>query len=158
LGTEAGERRRVAKPIVVLEGFRHIQRFRVAFRDIDMMQHANHTAYVRWAEAQRSDYFIENFHDVVNGDRGMILVRIDFVYERQIRLREQIAMGCRIARVGTRSFDFAYEVWSEDAGARCATGVTTMVAYNYPAEASISVPSEWREAIRAYEIQKPAGI
>jgi acyl-CoA thioester hydrolase len=142
----------------VLEGFRHIQRFRVGFRDIDMMQHVNHASYVRWAESQRSDYFIDNFHDVVNGERGMILVRIDFVYERQIRLRENVAIGCRVSRVGTRSFDFSYEIWSEDANARCATGVTTMVAYNYPADSSISVPTDWRKAIIDYEMQQPAGM
>jgi acyl-CoA thioester hydrolase len=142
----------------MLEEFRNIQRFRVSFRDIDMMQHVNHTAYVRWAEAQRSDYFIENFGDVVNGERGMILVRIEFVYERQITLRENVAIGCRVSRVGTRSFDFSYEIWSEDAAVRCATGVTTMVAYDYPSNRSIPVPTAWRDAIRNYEAQPPSGL
>lgn len=142
----------------MLEGYRFIQRFRVLFRDIDMMQHVNHTAYIRWAEAQRSDYFMENFGEIVNGERGMILVRIEFVYEQQVALRENIAMGCRISRFGTRSFDFSYEVWSEDRQVRCAGGVTTLVAYDYTKRESIAVPAHWRQKAQAYEPQLPSGL
>jgi acyl-CoA thioesterase FadM len=39
--------------------YRHINRFRVPFCDVDMMQHVNHASYVVWAQTARPEYFDE---------------------------------------------------------------------------------------------------
>ena len=36
--------------------------------------------------------------------------------------------------------------------------MTTVVAYDYRAAASIAIPEEWHEKIAAYEIKLPDGI
>lgn len=76
-----------------------------------MMRHVNNVAYIRWTETMRSEYFAQVMHVPVNGDHGMIQATINFTYERQLLYREQIAIGCRIPRIGTKSFDFYYEIW-----------------------------------------------
>ena len=135
----------------MLDGFPLVSRFTVPFADIDMMQHVNNVAYIRWAEMMRSEYYARVAGETINGVHGIIQATIDFTYERQLAYRERIAVGCRISRIGTKSFDFAYEVWSEDHQHRAAHGITTMVAFDFTANATIAVPDRWRTAIAAFE-------
>ena len=50
----------------MLEGFPLISRFTVPFADIDMMQHVNNVAYIRWAEMMRSEYFARVMRVTIN--------------------------------------------------------------------------------------------
>jgi len=135
----------------MLEGFPLVSQFTVPFADVDMMQHVNNVAYIRWCEMMRAEYFAQVMNVPINGDRGIIQANIHFTYERQLRYREQIAIGIRISRIGTKSWDFQYEIWSETHGHRVAHGTTTVVAYDFVARKSMPVPQGWRDAIAAYE-------
>jgi len=139
----------------MLDDYRWITRLQVRFNEIDMMQHVNHTAYIRWAEAVRADYFDAVIGEPANGEHGMILVKATFSYERQLRIRERVAIGTRISRIGGSSFDFSFDIVSEDAQARSVFGTTTMVAYDYHHRTRIAVPERWRERIRGYEKLPP---
>jgi len=138
-----------------LTDFRCTMRFRVPFCDVDMLQHVNHAAYVVWAETVRCIYFDEVLNESLTGANGIILARLQFDYEQPLDYREEIAVACRIARIGRKSFDFLYEIWSETRQQRAAHGLTTMVAYDYEAEKSIVIPERWREIITAYEVVAP---
>ena len=140
----------------MLDEFSHITRFRVPFADIDMNQHVNHAAYIKWAEQARSDYFADILGEAIHSRRGMIMAKLEYNYERQVDHRENVAIGCRISRIGTKSFAFTYEVWSVDKNQRAGHGVSQMVAYDYEADASIAVPQEWRTVIAGYEKVPPA--
>jgi acyl-CoA thioester hydrolase len=135
----------------MLEDFPLISRFSVPFADVDMMRHVNNVAYIRWAETMRAEYFAQVMRTPINGDRGMIQATINFTYERQLSYREPIALGVKIPRIGTKSWDFYYEVWSEQQNARAAHGVTIMVAYDFEHDRTIAVPQAWRDAISEYE-------
>ncbi len=139
-----------------LTNFRCISRFRVPYCDVDMMQHVNHAAYVVWAETARCIYFDEVLKEPINGTNGMILARLQFDYEQPLDYREEVAVACRIARLGRKSFDFAYEIWSDTRQLRAAHGFSTMVAYDYKAQSSVVVPERWRDVIAAYEVIAPA--
>jgi acyl-CoA thioester hydrolase len=135
----------------MLEGFPLVTRFSVPFADIDMMRHVNNVAYIRWAETMRAEYFAQVMGTDINGRHGMIQAAIEFKYERQLSYRERIAVGCSIPRIGTKSFDFIYEVWSIDHGHRAAHGTTAMVAFDFADNRTIEVPTEWRDAIAAFQ-------
>ena len=135
----------------MLEGFPLTSRFSVPFADVDMMRHVNNVAYIRWAETMRAEYFAQVMRTPINGDHGMIQATINFTYERQLLYREQIAIGIKIPRIGNKSFDFLYEIWSETNGHRVAHGITTMVAFDFQADQTIAVPQTWRESIAEYE-------
>jgi acyl-CoA thioester hydrolase len=141
----------VANTPGMLEGFPLISRFSVPFADVDMMRHVNNVAYIRWTETMRSEYFAQVMQVPINGDHGMIQATINFTYERQLLYREQIAIGCKIPRIGTKSFDFYYEIWSETNRQRAAHGITTMVAFDFVTNWTIAVPQSWRDAIAEYE-------
>jgi acyl-CoA thioester hydrolase len=139
-----------------LTDFRCVIRFRVSYCDVDMLRHVNHASYVVWAETARCDYFADVLKEPLNGKNGMILARLQFEYDQPLDYREEVAVGCRVSRLGRKSFDFAYEIWSETRQLRAAHGVSTMVAYDYQAQSSVVVPERWREIITAYEIVAPA--
>ena len=88
-------------------------RFRVPFCDVDMLQHVNNAAYVVWAETIRCNYFDEVFGGFQAGARGIILAKVEFEYLHPLDYREEVAVACRVSRVGQKSFDLFYEVWSE---------------------------------------------
>jgi len=135
----------------MLEGYPLVSQFTVPFADVDMMQHVNNVAYIRWCEMMRAEYFAQVMNEPINGERGIIQANIHFTYERQLRYREKIAIGIRIPRIGTKSWDFEYEIWSETQNHRAAHGTTTVVAYDFITQKTIAVPQEWRGAIAAYE-------
>jgi acyl-CoA thioester hydrolase len=135
----------------MLEGFPLLTRFSVPFSDIDMMRHVNNVAYIRWAETMRAEYFARVMGTDINGRHGMIQASIEFTYERQLSYRERIVVGCSIPRIGTKSFDFVYEVWSESAGHRAAHGKTAMVAFDFTDDRTIAIPQAWRDAIGAFQ-------
>jgi acyl-CoA thioester hydrolase len=140
---------------LALENFRSITRFRVPFCDIDMLQHVNNAAYVVWAETAKCVYFDEVLGESLTGATGHIQARLEVNYERTLKYREHVAIGCRVARIGNKSFDFLCEIWSETANQRAALCHSTMVAFNYETESSIVIPQKWRELIAAHEVVAP---
>ena len=141
----------------MLEAYRDVRRFRVPFGDVDMLRHVNNVAYLRWAEQMRSDYLLDVIGAESAWTQGMILAKTTIDYERQIAYRENVAMGCRVSRFGTKSFDFAHEVWSDDRGVRCARITTTLVAMDFELGRTIVMPDVWRARITAFEVGPIAG-
>jgi len=135
----------------MLEGFPLITRFSIPFADVDMMQHVNNVAYIRWCETLRAEYFAQVMQTAINSERGMIQANINFTYEKELRYRENVAAGIRISRVGTKSWDFGYEIWSETHNRRAAHGTTTVVAFDFINHTTIEIPAGWREAIDRFE-------
>jgi acyl-CoA thioester hydrolase len=140
---------------MAIADFRCITRFRVPFCDVDMMQHVNHASYVVWAETARCVYFDEVLAESVSGPRGIILARLEFDYEQPLDFREEVAVGCRISRMGRKSFDFTYEIWSNTRNLLAARGLTTVVAYDYQSNTSILIPERWRDVVARYEVSPP---
>ena len=140
---------RIGQPM--LEDFKLVTRFTIPFSDIDMLQHVNNVAYIRWCETARTEYFARVMHADITGKTGIIQANINFTYERQLRFREAIAVGVRVSRMGTKSLDFSYEIWSDTNKHRAAHGMTTVVAYDFPGQRTIEIPREWRKAIEEFE-------
>jgi acyl-CoA thioester hydrolase len=140
---------------MALDEFSSITRFRVSFCDIDMLQHVNNAVYVVWAETARCVYFDEVLGESLTGANGIILAKLEVNYERTLEYREHVAIGCRVTRLGNKSFDFLSEIWSETSNQRAAHCLSTMVAFNFETKTSIVIPQKWRELIAAHEVVAP---
>ena len=138
-----------------ISDFRCITRFRVPFCDIDMLQHVNNASYVVWVETARCMYFEEVLKETLASATGVILARLEINYEQPLDYREEVAVGCRVSRLGRQSFDIAFEIWSETRKIRAASGISAVVAYNYETKSSIVIPDRWREIVLAYEAVAP---
>jgi len=135
----------------MLEGYRKVTQLKVAFSDVDMMRHVNNLAYLRWAENSRTEYLAEVLGENILGERGMILATMQIVYKAALNYRERAAIGCRVGRIGTKSFDLEHEIWSLDRDLLATTIMTTLVAFDYERNVSIEFPAQWRERIAAFE-------
>ncbi len=129
--------------------------FTVPWSDVDMLQHVNNVAYIRWIETIRCEYFTRVIGEPINGEHGMILAQLDFAYEQQLRYHEEVTVGCKVSRIGNKSFDMTYEVWSNANNYRAAHGKTVLVAYDFRHGHSIRVPDPWRSAIATFEAGSP---
>jgi acyl-CoA thioester hydrolase len=141
---------------MALADFQFVMRFRVPYHDIDMLQHVNNAAYVVWLETVRCNYFDEVLGGSLTGAKSMIVARLEMNYEHPLDYREDVAIGCRVSRIGRKSFDVAFEIWSETRHQLAVYGFSTMVAYDYNSKSSKAFPDDWREIIETYELVAPA--
>jgi len=125
----------------------------VRYGDLDPQWHVNNAHFVTFLEQARFAYLIElglfdggNFLDL-----GLIVADVHVAYLAPILLTQKIRIGVRVARIGTKSLTFEYLVEDEAGGAPLARAETVMVAYDYPAHASIPVSDAWREKISRFE-------
>ena len=142
----------------MLERYRKVTQLKVAFSDVDMMRHVNNLAYLRWAETSRTEYMADVLGEDILGERGMILATMQIAYKVALVYRERAAIGCRVTRIGTKSFDIDHEIWSLDRHCLATTIFTTLVAFDYAANSSIAVPPDWKARIAAFEGTAGSGV
>ena len=138
-----------------LEAYRCVSRFRTAFHDFDYLKHANNIAYITWTETLRCEYMQDVLLTPIDGAEGWIMAKQSLEYLSQINYLERVAVGARIARIGTKSLEMIYEIWNDSTGELSARGTSTLVAYDFHRSVSIPVPRVWRERIRAFETTPP---
>jgi acyl-CoA thioester hydrolase len=153
--TPAGAHLSSGEGRAMISDYRLLWTFHVPWSDVDLLQHVNNVAYIRWIETIRCEYFTRVTGESIDGERGMILAHLDFTYQQQLRYREQVTVGCKVSRVGNKSFDMSHEVWSRDHDYRVAHGHTVLVAYDFKHMHSIVVPEEWRSAFAVFEAGEP---
>jgi acyl-CoA thioester hydrolase len=128
----------------------------VEFGEIDMMRHVNNVCYAVWAERIRTVYFADVLGRDILSSEGIILAQHDMTFEATIAYREHILVGGRVARWGTKSFDFETGVLVPAREQRAFRSKALLVAFDYDANESIVIPADWRERVAAFERLQPA--
>ncbi len=82
--------------------FPHVRRERVRFRDCDTMGHVNNAVYSTYLEEARID--------VLGGLSDFILARVEIDFRSELRAGEEIEVGTRAGRLGTKSFELEHEI------------------------------------------------
>ncbi len=130
----------------------------VRFNDIDMAGHAHNAVYLSWFEQARMDLlrtFIERKHDwKVN---GLILARNEVDYRAPVHLSDQVEVECWCDRIGSKSFDLRYALFTVKDGERQlrTEGRSVMVCFDYTSNTAIAVPDDWRNALQRMMKTKP---
>jgi acyl-CoA thioester hydrolase len=136
-----------------MDAFRFVRLQEVEFRDLDGLGHVNNAVYLSYLESAKVDYFRE----VVGADRldelG-IVADVRIIYRSPLFFGETVAIGVRVARVGTKSVRFEFELRGPD-GRLVAEASSVHVAFDYETRTPAPVPEEWRRRIDAYEAQTP---
>ena len=138
---------------MALEDFRYQLPIRVVFRDIDFYRHVNNAVYITWMETARIDYCKVVFDRPLGAKTNVIMASQTFNYEKQVEYDDRLIVGCRCSRIGNKSLDLTYEIYRGDE--RVGHGVSTLVAFDYAANASTVVPEEWRRKLCEYELIMP---
>ena len=122
-----------------MDGFPFVRNERVRFRDCDAMGHVNNAVFSTYLEEARID--------VLGGLRPFILARVEIDFRSQLRAGEEIEVGTRCSRVGTKSFDLEHEIRAD--GRVVAEARSVLVAYDYETEASVPLSDELRARLSA---------
>ena len=126
-----------------------VHRETVRFRDLDPMGHVNNAVYLTWMENARIEFLrsLGAFDSPYTGEMTMILARAEVDFRSPLGFAEEVEIHVEPARLGTKSFDLAYEL---RAGGRVvAEARTVLVTYDYEKAAPIEIPAEWRERLAA---------
>ena len=137
--------------VASLEGFRLVVPIRARFRDTDGMGHVNNAVYFTYFEEARSAYFrqvtgLKSYRDV-----AIILARASCDFRAPLRPGEELDVGVRVERIGTKSFEMTYRACERSTGRLVAEAASVQVWYDYSANRSMDVPDEFRRKASDFE-------
>jgi acyl-CoA thioester hydrolase len=124
-----------------MDGFPFVHRERVRFRDCDAMGHVNNAVFSTYLEEARID--------VLGGLAPFILARVEIDFRSQLRAGEEIEIGSRCSRIGSKSFDLEHQIRAD--GRVVADAKSVLVAYDYETEASVPLTDAMRRRLGAVD-------
>jgi acyl-CoA thioester hydrolase len=123
--------------------FPFVHRETVRFRDLDSLGHVNNAVYLTYLEQARIAFLSPHGAEV----GSMILARVEIDFRAQVSLGETVEIALTPSRVGTKSFELAYELKVGDR--LVAEAKTVLVAFDYERGKSRPIPDEWRKLLSA---------
>ena len=115
-----------------MDGYPFVHSERVRFRDCDAMGHVNNAVFSTYLEEARIG--------VLDGLTPFILARVEIDFRSELRAGEQIEIGTRVARIGTKSFELEHQIRSN--GRVVADARSVLVGYDYDAGKSVPLSAE----------------
>lgn len=136
---------------MTIPGFHVVHDMLPRFRDTDAMGHINNAVYVTYLEVARQEYWraLDGTQDYRRVPFILAHVTIDFRSEALVN--EQLLIGCRCVRIGSKSFAFEYEIREKHTGRLVVEATSVQVCYDYDRKATIPVPDDLRRAIEKLE-------
>ena len=125
----------------------------VRYGDLDPQGHVNNAKFLTNLEQARVFYLKQL--DLWEGSSflnlGVILADVQITFRKAIQFGDPVRVGVRISRLGNKSMTSDYCIEDGCNGSEFATGSSVLVAYDYQASRSITIPAEWRRAIANFE-------
>ncbi len=125
-----------------MEGFPFVHRETVRFRDLDGMGHVNNAVFLTYLEQARLAWFGTGDGFALD---DVILARTEVDFRSPLQVGEEVEIGVRPIRVGTKSFDLEYELRA--GGRLVARAKSVLVGYDYEPGESIPVPTRWKRRL-----------
>jgi acyl-CoA thioester hydrolase len=132
----------------------------VWFRELDAMGHVNNAVFFTYFEEVRTRYWMSLVSEAGEPadlrKLGFIVVHAECDYASQATMGEPLLIGCRVAGIGRKSFQFDYRIVSgeerSDAVARIvATGKSIQALYDWDAKTTVPFGDELRRKIETRE-------
>ena len=126
----------------------------VRYGDLDSQGHVNNAKYLTYFEQARIYYLIKL--GLFNKDQsfmevGVIIADIHITYHSTTHYGDDIKVGVKITRIGTKSITVEQCVMDAKTGKLMASGTVVMVTFDYEGLKTIPVPEEWKQKISAFE-------
>lgn len=134
--------------------FRFYHPIEVRYGDLDPQGVVNNAKYLTYFEQARVQYVVhlglfradQSFMEI-----GVIVADIHIAYHAPLLWGMPAKVGVRIPKFGGKSMSVEQAVVNAATGQVYAKGTVVLVAYDYTARKSITVPANWREIISAFE-------
>jgi acyl-CoA thioester hydrolase len=121
------------------------------FRDTDAMGHLNNAVYLTYFEVARAAYWRALTGDANYRQVPFILAHTTIDFRSPGYVYEVLDVGLRVARLGTRSFEFAYRIVEQESRRLVCEGKSVQVIFDYAKNVSYPLPDALRAAVRAFE-------
>ena len=126
----------------------------VRYGDLDPQGHVNNAKHLTYFEQARVQYMIEL--GLFSKDQsfmkiGVILADVHITYFEPIYFGQNIKVGVRASRFGTKSMTWDQNILEAETGKELARGEVVIVTYDYKEGKTIPIPQEWREKISEFE-------
>ncbi len=137
-----------------MSAFRFYHPIEIRYVDLDAQGHVNNAHFLTYFEQARVAYVrrLDLWQSDSSLDLGIILANAALTFLTPVYLDQRIESGVRVTRMGNKSLTMEYQLEEVESRRPLCTGATTVVAYNYHTRQSISIPDEWREKIRDFEM------
>lgn len=118
------------------------EEFKVRFCETDGLAHVSNTVLVQWFEAAREPIFrmFTPQLDLKNWPLILASYKVDFL--QQIYYATVVEVRTYVSRIGNSSFDVYQELWQNQI--HCATGITTLVNFDFANKQSQVISDEVR--------------
>ena len=117
---------------------------------IDVYGHLNNVAVFRLLEQSRIEYTID-VGLVRWNELGLILARVDCSFRAQGFYGDDLVSGCKVMRIGRKSFTLRQETWREKDGTLIAEADTVIVALGPDKVTPAEVSADWRRKLSVWE-------
>jgi acyl-CoA thioester hydrolase len=118
----------------------------VQLRDIDRLHHVNNAVVVTYLQQARIEYF-DHLVGYVNEDIDVVVATQTMEYRHPIEWGDTVTVDLRVTDIGSSSLTVEYRVRVGETV--CATAETVLVTFDRSEQESVSLPDDWREALRA---------
>jgi acyl-CoA thioester hydrolase len=105
----------------------------------------NNAVFSVYIEQARLAWFGQYAADEPMALEDVILARTEIDFRSQVSFDETVAIGVRPSRIGTKSFEFEFELRVGDR--LVAEAKSVLVGYDYASGRSIEVPERWRRRL-----------
>ncbi len=114
----------------------------VRWGDMDSYGHVNNAAYFTYCESARMAYFDTVDLDLARAepDHGPALAQATCNFRQQVHYPAQLDVGARTTRLGTKSFNLAYEIFRRDTDEVVCDGDSVVVWVDYSKGQAITIP------------------
>jgi acyl-CoA thioester hydrolase len=130
-----------------VKGFPFVHHETARFSDLDGMGHVNNAVFSVFIEQARLAWFGRYAADEPTPLQDVILARTEIDFRSQVSLGETVAIGVRPSRIGTKSFEFEFELRVGDR--LVAEAKSILVGYDYASGRSVEVPERWRRRLQS---------
>jgi acyl-CoA thioester hydrolase len=133
-----------------MDGFAFSTRQEIVLRDLDSFGHVNNAVYLTFIENARIDYLREVVGAVRRDEIRNIMAAVTIDFRAEISYEDELEIGVRTDRLGTKSFQLAYRMVRSDRTV-AAEATSTQVMFDFERGVAIEVPGDWRRAISAFD-------
>ena len=112
------------------------------WRDMDAIGHINNETILSYFEDVRVRYLSSLSIDINNQSESnsVILASMKIDYYHQVNYPDIFDVGCRIIRIGTKSFDLLSSIFLKYSDETLVSGLFTIVCFDYVEQKTIVVP------------------
>lgn len=131
-----------------------VERMRVSYRDVDMMDHVNNAAYFTYFETARCHYYVALTGLERINRLDIIVAKQSCEYLRGLVYDEEFDVIVWPSRVGTTSFTLSYAIRTSK-GEVVALAETVIVAFDYDKNAKKPIAPALRAKLEADQERGP---